>query len=145
MSVKPIPEGFHTVTPFLCVKGVPQLIEFLKAAFSAIELMRVSTTDGHVMHAEVKIGDSTVMMGEAMGDCPVIVGSCYLYVPDVDATYQAAIKAGGVSMMEPANQFWGDRMAAVKDPTGNQWSIATHTEDVAPDELIKRAQAHQNE
>lgn len=144
MSVKPIPEGFHTVTPFLCVEGVPRLIEFLKAAFSATELMKINAADGHPMHAQVKIGDSIVMMGEAMGGCPVITASCYVYVRDVDATYKAAVNAGGVSVMEPADQFWGDRMACVKDPTGNQWSIATHVEDVAPDELTKRARAHKH-
>ncbi len=142
MPVKPIPDGYHTITPFLSVKGVPQLIEFLKTAFGATELMTVYQQDGAVMHAEVKIGDSIVMMGETMaGDSPTSAGH-YLYVPDTDATYRAALDAGGESVMEPADQFWGDRAAAIKDPAGNTWFVATHVEDVDAEELARRVQAH---
>jgi PhnB protein len=141
MPVKPIPEGYHTVTPFPVVKGAPRLIEFLKAAFGATELMRIHQADGSVMYAEVKIGDAIVMMGEAMEGHPPMPGSFYLYTPDADATYRSAMEAGGVSLAEPAHQFWGDRLAGVKDPVGNVWWIATHVEDVAPEELARRAQA----
>lgn len=93
------------------------------------------------MHAEVKIGDSVIMMGEPMGDFKPMPGSIYLYVKDTDATYRKAIQAGAVSIMEPADQFYGDRSAGVKDPLGNFWWIATHIEDVPPEELARRAAA----
>lgn len=141
MPVKPIPDGYHSVTPFLSVKGVPGLIEFLKAAFGATELMTVYHQNGSVMHAEVKIGDSIVMMGEVMEECPPLSGSFYLYVQDADATYRAALDAGGESVMELADQFWGDRAAAIKDPAGNTWFVATHMEDVDAEELARRVQA----
>lgn len=141
MPVKPIPDGYHTITPFLSVKEVPRLIEFLKAAFGATELMTVYHQSGSVMHAEVKIGDSIVMMGEAMEECSPSSGSFYLYVPDSDATYRAALDAGGESVMEPTDQFWGDRAAAIKDAAGNTWFVATHVEDVGAEELARRVQA----
>jgi PhnB protein len=97
--------------------------------------------DGTIMHAEVKIGDSIVMMGEARGDCKPMPGSLYVYVNDADATYRRALQAGATSMMEPGDQFYGDRTAGVKDPSGNQWTIATHREDVPPEELRRRAEA----
>ena len=141
MAVRPIPEGFHTVTPYLVVQGVPRLVDFLKGAFDAQEIMRMPRPDGTIMHAEVRIGDSVVMMGEAMGDFKPMPGSLYLYVADTDDTYQRALQAGATSTMEPADQFWGDRHAGVVDPVGNHWWIATHTEDVPPEELAKRAAA----
>ncbi|QSA97898.1 glyoxalase/bleomycin resistance/extradiol dioxygenase family protein [Methylococcus sp. EFPC2] len=141
MSVKPIPDGFHTVTPFLTVEGVPRLIEFLQAAFAASECFRVHDGDGRVMHAQVKIGDSVVMMGEAMAEGRGAPALVHLYVPDADATYRSALAAGGVSIMELADQFWGDRMGGIQDPAGNRWLIATHVEDIAPAELARRAQA----
>jgi uncharacterized glyoxalase superfamily protein PhnB len=141
MTVKPIPDGFHSVTPYLLVPGVARLIDFLKEAFGATETHRSVGPDGHVMHAQVRIGDSVVMMGEPRGDWQPIPGSLYLYVHDTDATYRRALAAGGTSLMEPADQFYGDRNAGVKDPSGNSWWIATHIEDVSPEELDGRAQA----
>ncbi len=141
MSIKPIPENFHAVTPMLSGKGIARLIEFLKAAFGASELMRFDQPDGTVMHAEMKIGDSIVMMGEHMEGTPLMLASLYLHVSDTDATYRAALDAGGESFLKPADQFWGDRCAGVQDPIGNKWWIATHVEDVEPEELERRVQA----
>ena len=141
MAVKPVPDGYHSITPYLVVQGVPKLIEFLKRAFEAKETERVTQPDGRVRHAEVKIGDSVVMLGEATGEHTPMPTSLYLYVPDADTTYKRALQAGGISLMEPANQFYGDRNAGVKDPVGNHWWIATHVEDVPPEELRRRAAA----
>jgi PhnB protein len=142
MAVKSIPDGFHTVTPYLVVSGVSTLLEFLKQAFDAQEtLSPMLRSDGRVGHAEVKIGDSIIMMGEPMGDMQPMPGSLYLYVQDTDAVYQRALQAGATSLMEPADQFYGDRSAGVKDAVGNQWWIATHQEDVPPDEMLRRARA----
>src|SRR6266511_6228386 len=112
MAVTPIPEGYHTVTPYLVVQGVPKLIDFLKQAFDAQEIMRMPRPDGTIMHAEVRVGDSAVMMGEARGEFKPMPGSLYLYVDDTDATYQRALQAGATSLMEPADQFYGDRHGA---------------------------------
>ncbi len=142
MAVKPIPDGFHTVTPYLVVPGLAQVIDFLKQTFDAQEVMRMPRPDGAVAHAELKIGDSIVMMGEPMGpQQPPMPSMLYLYVKDVDAAYQRAVKAGGTSVQGPANQFYGDRNAMVKDSSGNIWGIATHVEDIAPEEMAKRAEA----
>ncbi|HSB15690.1 MAG TPA: VOC family protein [Bryobacteraceae bacterium] len=141
MPVKPIPEGYHTVTPYLVVPGAGRLIEFLKEAFKAEEVERMSQPDGTVMHAEVRIGDSIIMMGESSDKFPAMPAAIYVYVPDVDAVYKRALAAGAASTMEPANQFYGDRNAGVKDPSGNLWWIATHVEDVPREEMAKRAAA----
>jgi PhnB protein len=141
MAVKPIPEGYHSVTPYLVVQGVPTLLDFLKRAFDATEIFRMPRPDGTIMHAEVKIGDSIVMMGEATGEFQPMPGSLHLYVNDADATYQRALQAGATSIMEPADQFYGDRSAGVQDTVGNRWWIATHREDVPPEELRRRADA----
>ena len=141
MAVKPIPDGYHSVTPYLTVPGVAKLLDFLKQAFEAQELHRMPRPDGTIMHAEVRIGDSLVMMGEPMGDSQPMFGSLYLYVHDVDAVYKRALQAGATSTSEPADQFYGDRSAGLKDPVGNQWWIATHKEDVPPEEIAKRAEA----
>ena len=140
-SVKPIPDGAHTVTPYLVVEGVPKLIDFLKQAFGAEELFRMARPDGGVMHAEVKIGDSMIMIGEAMGQWKPKPCSLYLYVEDVDAVYQRAIQAGGTSVGEPKDQFYGDRSGGVTDPCGNHWGTGTHIEDVSREEMEKRAAA----
>lgn len=137
-SVKPIPDGAHTVTPYLVVEGIPKLMDFLKQAFGAQEVFRMTRPDGGVMHAEVKIGDSMIMMGQAMGEWKAKPCSLYLYVEDVDAVYQRAIQAGGTSVREPSDQFYGDRTGGVIDPCGNYWGIATHVEDVSQDEVEKR-------
>ena len=141
MAVSPIPEGFHSVTPYLIVREVPQLLAFLKQAFDAQEIMCMPAPDGTIMHAEVRIGDSAIMMGEARGEHKPMPASLYLYVNDADATYKRALQAGATSQMEPSDQFYGDRHASVIDPVGNHWSIATHIEDVPPDELARRAEA----
>jgi uncharacterized glyoxalase superfamily protein PhnB len=140
-SVQAIPNGSHSITPYLVVEGVPKLIEFLKQAFGAQELGRMARPDGGVMHAEVKVGDSKLMMGEPMGDWKAKPCSLYLYVEDVDAVYQRAIQAGGTSVSEPSDQFYGDRTGGVIDPSGNYWGIATHVEDVSHEEMAKRAAA----
>lgn len=141
MAVKTKPDGYHTVTPYLMVPGVAPLLDFLRQAFDAKETLVLKRPDGGVMHAEVKIGDSTVMMGEPMGPWPAMPGSMYLYVDDVDTLYKRALQAGATSVMEPANQFYGDRHGGVKDASGNIWWIATHVEDVPPEEMAKRAEA----
>lgn len=138
-TVKPIPDGYRTVTPYLVVRDVPRLIEFLQQAFGATELMRSLRPDGSVMHAEVAIGDSRVMMGEVSGSMPPMPGCVHLYVVDTDALYHLALQAGATSMREPTNQFYGDRMAGVQDPVGNQWWIATRVENVSPIEVALRA------
>ncbi len=141
MAVKPIPDGYHTVTPFVQVKGVAQLIDFLKNAFGAEEVMRMLGPGGVVMHAEMNIGNSRLMLGEPMQATPASCSSFYLYVNNADAQYKRALKAGATSVSEPADQFWGDRMATVKDSFGNTWSLATHREDVTPEEMAKRMAA----
>jgi len=142
MPVKPKPERYHTVTPYLMVKGVAKLLDFLKAAFDAEEIERNPGPDGTVMHAEVKIGDSIVMMGEATDKWQPVPCSLYLYVDDTDAVYTRAVHAGATSVMEPADMFYGDRNAGVKDASGNFWWIATHKEDVPAEEMQRRAEAH---
>ena len=141
MAVKPTPEGYHTVTPYLTVQGAAKLIDFLKQAFGAQEVFRTMGPDGTIGHAEVRIGDSVVMMAESRGEWKPMPGAIYLYVSDTDAAYKRALQAGATSLMEPADQFYGDRSAGVKDPSGNYWWIATHQEDVPPEELKKRAEA----
>jgi len=141
MVVKPIPDGYHSVTPYLVVQGAAKLIDFMKQAFQAKEGERVTHPDGTIMHAEVRIGDSVVMLGEAMGEHQPRPGTMYLYVNNADATYQRALQAGATSTEEPADQFWGDRIGGVKDPVGNHWWIATRKEDLLPEELAKRAEA----
>ena len=142
MATKPIPEGFHTVTPYLVVRGAPKTIAFLEKAFGAVQVFEpMKRPDGTIMHAELKIGDSRVMLSEANEQSPPTQAMNYIYVPNVDATYQRAVAAGGASMMEPMDMFYGDRSGGVKDPAGNRWFVATHKEDVAPAELKKRAEA----
>ena len=140
MPVKPIPDGYHTVTPVLTVHGAAKLIEFLKQAFDAKETYRLAGPDGSVMHAEVKIGDSMVMVGEATDQWKPIQVTVALYVEDADAWYKRALRAGAASVREPSDQFYGDRSAGVKDFAGNQWWIHTHIEDVTPEEIKKRAE-----
>jgi uncharacterized glyoxalase superfamily protein PhnB len=138
--VKPVPEGFHTITPHLIVQGAPKLLDFLKQAFDAKEKYSLTGPDGAIMHAEVRIGDSMVMIGEAMGEWKAMPASIALYTDNADALYKRALEAGATSIREPADQFYGDRSGGVKDPAGNHWWIATHIEDVPPNELKKRAE-----
>lgn len=142
MPVKPVPDGYHTVTPYLLVKGVASLIDFLKQAFDAIEIHRTALPNGAVMHAEMQIGDSRVMMGEVPQDHGPMPAMLYLYVPDVDALHAKALRAGATLLNAPIDMFYGDRAGAVKDPTGNSWWIATHKEDVSREEIARRAAAH---
>ena len=139
MAVHYIPDGYHAVTPYMVVPDVDQLVDFVKAAFGAEEKERVPNQDGKTGHAEVTIGDSCVMMGRAQDDFPALPGMLYVYVPDTDATYAQALKAGATSVQEPQDMFYGDRNALVTDPTGNTWCIATHQETLSPEELAKRA------
>ncbi len=141
MAAKPIPDGYHVVTPYLIIRGVPGLIDFMTKAFQAEVLERMEAPDGTVMHAEVKIGDSMIMMGEASDKYPPMPAGLYLYVKDTDAVYRRALDAGATSLMEPADQFYGDRNAGVRDSSGNLWWIGTHIEDVPAEEMKKRAQA----
>ncbi len=140
-KVKPMPEGYHTVTPILMVDGAAKLIEFLKQAFDAREKGRFTDPTGKIAHAEVTIGNSVVQLSDAMGEWKPIQVPLLLYVRDTDATYKKALKAGATSLREPADQFYGDRTGGVKDVFGNSWWIATHTEDVSREELRRRAEA----
>jgi PhnB protein len=140
-AVKPIPDNYHTVTPYLVVPGAAKVIDFLKQTFDAKEVVRMAGPGGSVAHAEIKIGDSIVMMGEPMGPQQPMPAQLYVYVKDVDATYKKALVAGGTSVREVTDQFYGDRNGTVKDPAGNHWGIATHKEDVSPEEMKKRMAA----
>jgi uncharacterized glyoxalase superfamily protein PhnB len=136
--VKPIPDGYHSITPYLNAQGADRLIAFLKAAFAAKERGRNLDDQGRIMHAEVQIGDSIIMLSEASERFPARETALYLYVNDADAVYRAALQAGGTSIMEPATHFYGDRSGGIKDPAGNQWWIATHLEDVSEEEMARR-------
>jgi PhnB protein len=142
-SVKSIPDGYHTVTPYLLVQGADKLIDFVKKAFDAKETDRYSMPDGSVGHAEIRLGDSVIMLSEAMGEeyKPMTAG-IHLYVENCDTTYQRALNAGATSTMQPTDQFYGDRSAGVKDPFGNHWWIATHKEDLTKEEITKRKDDH---
>jgi len=140
-KVKPIPDGYHTVTPILMVNGAAKLIEFLKQAFDAQEKDRFTDPTGKIAHAEVTIGDSVLQLSDAMGEWKPIQVSLLVYVTDTDAKYKRALNAGATSLREPADQFYGDRTGGVKDFCGNSWWIATHTEDVSREELQRRAEA----
>jgi uncharacterized glyoxalase superfamily protein PhnB len=143
MATKHIPDGYSTITPTFTVEGAQKFVDFLKQVFGAKERFRMDGPGGKIMHAELAIGDSVIMLGDAMPQWPAKSNSLYVYVEDVDSTYKRAIQAGATSVKEPANQFYGDRSAGVTDPFGNSWGIATHVEDVPPDELKKRAEEFQ--
>jgi PhnB protein len=138
MAVSPIPEGYRTVTPYLVVEGATNVLEFVKQAFGAEEKFRMDAPGGKIGHAEVQIGDSIVMMGDAGAENPAMPAMIHLYVDDCDATYERALVAGGTSEREPTDQFYGDRSAGVRDSAGNLWWIATHVEDVPEEEMAKR-------
>jgi PhnB protein len=141
MAVRAKPEGYQAVTPYLVVNGAARLIEFMEEVFEAEQVERMDAPGGRIRHAEVRIGDSRVMLGDAGGEHAPMSAMLYVYVDDVDATHQRALAAGATSVQEPADQFYGDRRSGVKDACGNTWYIATHVEDVPPDELKRRAQA----
>lgn len=140
-SVKPIPQDYHVVTPYLVVEGAEKLIHFMKQAFGAKETECMSMPDGSIGHAEVRISGSVIMVGDTRGDTwKEMPSSIYLYVTDCNAVYKQALEAGATSLMEPKDQFYGDRNDSIKDPVGNQWFIATHKEDLTKDELDRRAE-----
>jgi PhnB protein len=149
MATQPIPEGYHTVTPYLAVDDATEAIEYYTKAFGAKERVRMETPDGKVGHAELEIGDSLVMLSDPFPQAstkpPNELGgtsvSVFVYVEDVDAVVKQAVDAGATVTMEVADQFWGDRFGSVKDPFGHLWSIATHVEDVPPEEMAERAKA----
>jgi len=138
---KPIPEGYHTITPFLVVEDATKLLEFIRQAFNGETISMMKDPNGRVMHATARIGDSIIMASDVMDRFPAMPCMLYLYMKDVDSIYQQAVKAGGQSLREPTNEFYGDRSAGIKDPWGNQWWIATHVEDVDEEELERRAEA----
>lgn len=147
-KVRPIPEGFHTITPHLICRDADRAVQFYKQAFGAEELTRMAGPDGKtVMHAELKIGDSLLMICDEYPDMgcrsPLAIGgtpvTLHLYVNDTDTAYERAVKAGATAVMPPADMFWGDRFGKLKDPFGHEWSIATHKEEVSPEECAKRA------
>ena len=140
MSVQAVPEGYQSVIPYLIVDDVAALLTFLEKAFGGEVTEKMAMPNGAVMHAEILIGDCVIMMGAAHGDNLANNTMLYMYVEDCDATYQRALDAGGVSVSAPANQFYGDRSGAVKGPCGNNWGMATHVEDVAPEEMARRMQ-----
>ncbi len=138
MPVQPIPEGYHSITPYLVVNGAAKVLEFTKQAFAAQEVVRMPGPNGTIAHAEIKIGDSFVMMADANAEHPARSAMLVLYVPNVDEVYERALKVGGKSQSKPSNQFYGDRTASVLDAGGNLWFIATHVEDVSPEEMKRR-------
>lgn len=140
MSVNPIPEGYRTITPYLVVTDVNRQIDFIQKAFNGEITTQMEGPDGSIIHAEVKIGDSRVMMGNSSDEYPPMPAMLYVYVENVDDVYQQALHAGGESLKEPEDQFYGDRTANVKDPLGNIWSISTHVEDVSDEEMARRLQ-----
>ncbi|HZL84199.1 MAG TPA: VOC family protein [Candidatus Krumholzibacteria bacterium] len=141
MAVQPVPDGYHTITPCLVAVGAAKLIDFITQAFGAEQLDRMDGPDGTVMHAELRIGNSMLMIGESQGEWKPTPSLLHLYVKDVDATYTRAVRAGATSVQPVADQFYGDRKGTVRDSWGNLWSIGTHIEDVAPDEMRRRGEA----
>lgn len=145
-KVNPIPAGYHTVTPYLVVQNGAKALDYYKQAFGATNEVRMDAPDGRIMHAEFKIGDSMIMLSEEMGPnkSPKSLGGSpvgiFLYVEDVDSVFNQAVSAGGNPDMAPQDMFWGDRYGKLTDPFGHQWALATHIEDVAPEEMGKRAQ-----
>lgn len=144
---KPIPDGYHSVTPYLTIRGAAEALDFYRRAFGAAELVRMPGPDGQgVMHAEIRIGDSIVMLGEEsieMGaSSPQTLGgsgsSILIYVEDVDAAFDRAVNAGATVRVPVTDMFWGDRYGQLADPFGHIWSIATHKEDVPPEEMSRR-------
>ena len=148
-KVKPIPDGYHSITPYLIIKGAAAAIDYYKKAFAAIETVRMAQPDGRVGHAEVKTGEAVVMLADefpemnivgpqTLGNSPV---GLLLYVEDADATFNKAVALGGQIEKPMADQFYGDRTGTVKDPFGHKWTIATHKEDVTPEEMKRRMAA----
>jgi uncharacterized glyoxalase superfamily protein PhnB len=135
---KPIPDGYHSVTPYLVVEDVARQLDWLARAFGAVEAFRMAGPDGRIGHAETRIGDSVIMMGQAGPEHPPMPAMLHLYVGDVDAVFRQAVAAGGAAIREPADQFYGDRSGGVKDPLGNHWWIATRKEELSAAEIGRR-------
>ena len=142
MAAKPIPDGYTSVTPYLIVKDVDALLQFLRNTFDIEVKEEHRTPAGRVMHADVLIGGAHVMMGEATEQWTERLGSILVYVPDADAVYASALQAGGKSLQPMTTHFYGDRSGGVEDPTGVAWWISTHVEDVPPEEMERRMKAH---
>jgi len=148
MPVKAIPDGYHSITPYLSIKGASNAIEFYKKAFDAIELFRLDMPGGIIGHAEVQIGNSRIMIADpcddvSFGDPKTLGGSTvglYVYVDDVDKMYSQSLATGAKSINPVEDQFYGDRIGTIEDPYGHRWFIATHKEDLTPEELNKRAE-----
>jgi PhnB protein len=143
--VRAVPEGYQTVTPYIVVDNAQKFIEFTKQAFNATQTFIAKQDDGRIMHATVKIGDSTIMISDTMEGMQPQVCMLYLYLENVDEVYKKALNAKGTSVHEPTDEFYGDRAAAVKDQWGNVWWIATHVEDVDDAEMQRRARQFQQE
>ena len=141
MAVKSIPEGYHTITPYLVVKDADRLVEFIERVFGGQLKFKMQTDDGKISHGEMLIGDSMLMLAEASDEWKPTRTLLHLYVEDVDAVYQQALEAGAVSVKEPKDQFYGDRSSAVEDSFGNIWGIATHLEEVSEQEMANRMAA----
>jgi PhnB protein len=149
MATKPIPEGYSTVSPYLAVDDAAEAIEYYTKVFGAEETVRMDAPDGKIGHAELKIGDSHVMLADPFPQAattpPKELGgtsaSIFMYVEDVDAVVQKAVDAGATVTMEVEDQFWGDRFGSITDPFGHSWSIATHVEDLSPEEIAERGKA----
>lgn len=149
MSVKPIPDGYHSITPYLIIEGAGEAIEFYKQAFGAQELFRFPTPDGKIGHAEIKIGDSPIMVADAYPDMgynsPKSLGgsplSLMIYVEDVDAVFTEAVRAGATVKEALSDKFYGDRLGTLVDPFGHVWHVSTHKEDVPLEEMERRAKA----
>ena len=149
MTAKPIPDGYHSLTSYLIVDGAAAALDFYKKAFGAEEVCRMPGPGGKVMHAEMKVGDSIIMVGEEALDrgakSPQTLGgsgvTLMVYLPNVDQAFDKAIKAGCTAKMPPSDMFWGDRYGQLTDPYGHCWALATHIEDVAPQEMEKRMAA----
>jgi PhnB protein len=149
VKTKAVPDGYRTATPYLIVKGAAEAIEFYKRAFGATEMLRMADPQGRVGHAEIRIGDSVIMLADEHPDMgyrgPRALGgssvSILLYLEDVDEVFDRTLKAGGKALRPVTNQFYGDRTGTLEDPFGHVWTIATHVEDVSPEEMKRRAEA----
>jgi PhnB protein len=153
-AVKPVPEGYHTVTPYLIVRDAKRALEFYKKAFGAETRLSMPNPDGRVQHAEIRIGDSMIFLSDEFPEMTpqvkapesvggVVTGTIFMYVPDVDAAVKRAVGAGAKVTMPVADMFWGDRFGKVADPFGHHWGIATHKEDLTPQEMEKRGAEYQ--
>lgn len=148
-KAKAIPAGFEHATPYLCCKGAAKAIDFYKEAFGAVETMRLAEPAGRIGHAELRIGNAAIMLADEYPDMgvvsPATLGgspvSIHLYVDDVDAVFEQAVAAGAKATRPPADQFYGDRSASLEDPFGHKWMVATHIEDVSPEDMQKRYDA----